>query len=378
MSRTELAELVNEHIWKGSGRSTSFDADVVARYERGVVRWPSEHYRVALRVVLGIETDAELGFYPTARGRSVAAKEPDGDDFTVWLSRASSLDAGDVLALARRTDEIRIYDPGRAGVQTSKLLREHLHRIASLRSFSIRSGVRADLASVYSDAASLAGWVRLDAGDLEGAWRLHEVAKDAGRESAVSADLVHAIAQQAYVLVDAERTGDALQLAEHAVEIGARSVSPTVRAWLHAVAGEIAAITDHEGASLTQFDEAARLLPPDGFDPDAPYVVLDDRSLARWRGAALARLGDEDAITNLRYALEGLGDTHLRAAAQANVDLCHSLLAAGHQTEAKTVLEVAHDLATRASSTRQLRRIASLELRLGLVSVHREEPDDRR
>ncbi|WP_369373630.1 hypothetical protein AB1046_06730 [Promicromonospora sp. Populi] len=354
---------------------TNLDARAIARYERGVVRWPQESYRLALRAVLGATTDAELGFSPTPRGRSAS---PETSDLTGWLQRASKLSAGDVLALARKTDEIRFHEPAQSGVRTSELLRKHLDALASLRTYSVQPMVRASIASVYSDAASLAGWVRLDAGDLDGAWRLHEVAKDAGRESDVPADLVHAIAQQAYVLVDAGQVRDALGLAEHAVEVGKRSASPLVRAWLHAVMGEIAAIAGSKTTSMNHFDQATALLPPDGYDPDAPYLVLDDRGLARWRGAALARLGDEDAIASLQYALETMGDGHLRAAAQANVDLCHSLLAAGHADQAVVVLRIARDLATQAASVRQLRRVASLELRLGVRGAQREEPDDGR
>jgi hypothetical protein len=374
MSRAELAELANQWV-RQTGASASLDANAIGRYERGVFRWPQELNRLALRAVLGGATDADLGFFRTARGRSFS---PQTSDLAGWLERASKLSAGDVLALARKTDEIRLHEPAQSGTRTSELLRQHLETLASLRSYSLQPAVRASIASVHSDAASLAGWVRLDAGDLDGAWRLHEVAKESGRESDVPADLVHAIAQQAYVLVDADQVEDALRLAEHAVDVGQRSASPAVRAWLHAVMGEIAAIAGSRATSMNHFDQATALLPPDGYDPDAPYLVLDDRGLARWRGAALARLGDEDAIANLQYALENLGDAHLRATAQANVDLSHSLLAAGHADQAVVVLRAARDLATRATSVRQLRRVASLELQLGVNGVQREKPDDRR
>ncbi|WP_423464271.1 hypothetical protein ACO229_06845 [Promicromonospora sp. MS192] len=364
MSRAELAELANQAI-PHEQAPANLDTRAIGRYERGETRWPQEPYRHALRAVLGAATDADLGFFPTPRGRTVPGQP---DDLIGWIERASALSAGDVLALARRTDQIRLQETTQSSARTSQLLDRHLATLASLRSFSVQPQVRAGIASVHSDAASLAGWVRLDAGDLEGAWRLHEVAKDAGRESIVPADLVHAIAQQAYVLVDAGQIQGAQRLAGHAIEIGARSVSPMVRAWLHAVLGEIGAIAGNQTTSLNQFDQAARLLPADGYDPDAPYLVLDEPGLARWRGAALARLGDEDAIANLQYALERLGDGHLRAAAQANVDLSHSLLAAGHPDQAVTVLRVGRDLATRAGSVRQLRRVAALELRLGVPS----------
>ncbi|WP_433273073.1 ATP-binding protein [Actinosynnema sp. CS-041913] len=62
LSRQELAELVNEHVWRHHQRRVDVDANYVAKLERGVIRWPNAHYRAAFRAVLGASTDAELGF----------------------------------------------------------------------------------------------------------------------------------------------------------------------------------------------------------------------------------------------------------------------------------------------------------------------------
>lgn len=68
MGRAELAEAVNRHLWEATRKRYELDAHSVARYERGYVRWPGAHYRSGLRGVLGVTTDAELGFYPSRRG----------------------------------------------------------------------------------------------------------------------------------------------------------------------------------------------------------------------------------------------------------------------------------------------------------------------
>ncbi|GAB3484802.1 XRE family transcriptional regulator [Amycolatopsis cihanbeyliensis] len=75
MSRTELAEAVNGYLWETRGRRYDLDGHAVARYERGAVRWPSAHYREAFRAVLGVDTDADLGFRPTRRGSTAAAPD---------------------------------------------------------------------------------------------------------------------------------------------------------------------------------------------------------------------------------------------------------------------------------------------------------------
>ncbi|WP_324197306.1 XRE family transcriptional regulator [Nocardia cyriacigeorgica] len=61
MTRAELAEAVNDHLWRTTGRRRELDAHTIARYERGVVRWPGKDYRRALCAVLNA-TETELGF----------------------------------------------------------------------------------------------------------------------------------------------------------------------------------------------------------------------------------------------------------------------------------------------------------------------------
>lgn len=67
MSRTELAEAVNAHIWRTTGRRTNLDAHTIGRYERGVIRWPNADYRDGLRAVLGAATDGDIGFATASR-----------------------------------------------------------------------------------------------------------------------------------------------------------------------------------------------------------------------------------------------------------------------------------------------------------------------
>ena len=80
MTRVELAEAVNHHIWTTTGKRICLDADTIARYERGQIRWPSATYRQGLRAVLGVERDSDLGFFPTRRGKAAAP------DFGAWVA----------------------------------------------------------------------------------------------------------------------------------------------------------------------------------------------------------------------------------------------------------------------------------------------------
>ncbi|WP_173085643.1 hypothetical protein [Phytohabitans rumicis] len=57
-----MAEAVNAHVYLATGRVSAMNAHYVSRLERGVRRYPTADYRAALRAVLRVTTDAELGF----------------------------------------------------------------------------------------------------------------------------------------------------------------------------------------------------------------------------------------------------------------------------------------------------------------------------
>jgi hypothetical protein len=77
MSRPELAEAVNAHVYATSGRIVSFDANHVGKLERGEIHWPSALYRAALCAVLGAARSADLGFYITRVGVDPDPPEPE-------------------------------------------------------------------------------------------------------------------------------------------------------------------------------------------------------------------------------------------------------------------------------------------------------------
>lgn len=91
MTRAELAEAVNAFIWSSTGQRIALDASTLARYERGLIRWPNEAYRAGLRAVLGARSDAELGFHPTRRGRTPA---PDRREFLQTLGAVGAVGMG--------------------------------------------------------------------------------------------------------------------------------------------------------------------------------------------------------------------------------------------------------------------------------------------
>ncbi|WP_239394560.1 hypothetical protein [Frankia sp. CiP3] len=67
LSRQELAERVNRWTFHRDGRITEVDGNYIGKLERGVIRWPQQCYREALRAILRAETDRDLGFHRPAR-----------------------------------------------------------------------------------------------------------------------------------------------------------------------------------------------------------------------------------------------------------------------------------------------------------------------
>jgi hypothetical protein len=70
MSRRELAEAACAWLWETTRQRFPLDAHYIAKIERGAVGVPSDHYRAALRAVLGVASDADLGFTTTNKTAS--------------------------------------------------------------------------------------------------------------------------------------------------------------------------------------------------------------------------------------------------------------------------------------------------------------------
>ncbi|MCM3922236.1 hypothetical protein ND748_11280 [Frankia sp. AiPs1] len=75
LSRRELAELVNAAVSSTTGRTVVIDDHYIGKLERGVIRWPQENYRAALRAILRVPSDAELGFRRPRRPHPSPADE---------------------------------------------------------------------------------------------------------------------------------------------------------------------------------------------------------------------------------------------------------------------------------------------------------------
>lgn len=76
LTRAELADAVNAYLWNATSVRYELDDHLIGKWERGAVRWPIGPYRAALRAVLGVDTDDELGFRPPARVGPTSRRTP--------------------------------------------------------------------------------------------------------------------------------------------------------------------------------------------------------------------------------------------------------------------------------------------------------------
>jgi len=135
-----------------------------------------------------------------------------------------------------------------------------------------------------------------------------------------------------------------------------------LRCWLAAAHGEGLAEAGQRDAALRAFDEANSILPAEPNDPDLPYLMLNPTHLKRWRGNALATLGDKEATTDLEKVLASKTPTSLRATTGALVSLAFAHSRAGDREAAISYSRQARQLASRIGSDRQKKRLGNLRL----------------
>src|SRR4051812_36386643 len=222
-------------------------------------------------------------------------------------------------------------------------------------------GQRTALAGALAEASALAGWLALDRDDHDQAWRHHERAKHAAREANSPVLLAHATAQESFILVGLDEAEPAATQVAHARAL-ADGGPALMSAWLAAAHGETLAAAGNRDGALRAFDDAQALLPSDPVDPTLPFLFLGGSHLDRWRGNALAQVGDSEAIVQLTGALAELPSSCVRARAGLLVDLAYAYPAAGSRDAPMGYARKARPIAGQVNSDRQLRRLDRLVL----------------
>jgi hypothetical protein len=237
------------------------------------------HYRQLLAAVLGAP---ERRLFPAP---DLATSD---DEAHAELRRrilvSSTVDSDTVALFRAQTERIRMIDRRMGARASADYMASHLAALEEQLAHALFAGQRAGLAAVLADSAALAGWQAVDLGDTTTAWSHFETAKAAAREADSLPLLAHAMAEQAYVLVDVNMDREALTLVQEARRIAGSRVPALLMSWLCAVEAEV------RGAAVTLadcergFEEALHHLPSDHQDPELPFLMLSDAHLGRWRG----------------------------------------------------------------------------------------------
>ena len=210
-------------------------------------RQPEPMYRELLAAVLGAP---ESRFFP-------APEQPTSDDEAHAELRRRILVSGTVdsetVALFRaQTERIRMIDRRMGARASADYMASHLDAIEEQLAHALFAGQRGALAAVLADSAALAGWQAVDLGDTTTAWSHFETAKAAAREAESLPLLVHAMAEQAYVLVDVNMDREALTLVQEARRVAGSRVPALLLSWLCAVEAEVRGAAADSGRLRTR------------------------------------------------------------------------------------------------------------------------------
>ncbi|MET8949317.1 helix-turn-helix transcriptional regulator [Streptomyces sp. NPDC004533] len=334
----------------------------VSEWENGR-RAISARYAKILRALLGI-TDDELS------GRAellTPTTMTDGyDDLMGRIDAARSISLTMVNTFMDQTELLRTMDRQMGAASLVDQMTAHLATLEDALTFAVLPETRRPVARALAGAATLAAWQALDVGAVERAWRHYELGKRAAQEAEEPMYLAHATAEQAYVLCDAGRAPMAVQLIRDAQRLGGKSMSPRLTAWLYAAEAEICARAGLPDDCQRALEKAARSLPPgeEARDPDMLSIFLNEGHLTRWRGNALALIGNDEAVSSLYTALDNADPTFIRASAGLRCDLTQAHMARGEYDQAHEHLRQARLIANRTGSVRQRRRIEQLTQQL--------------
>lgn len=361
-------EFAREHGERGT-ISTRHLQRLISPRERPASLRPAT--RRLLEAILGAPIVEMLGPPPRLDGNG-PARQTDAQDVPSVIAdwQREAAEVARLVALSARVDQetldllasqvenTRRLDRRFGAATLLGALRLHAEHVEQLLAHTTAAPVRRSLAAVLVDAHTLAGWQSLDRGEVVKAWWHYGRACDAALTTESAALHAHALAKQAVVLSDVGRTTDGAAMSSHARSCG-ESGTAMLRTWLAAAHGEALAAAGERAGSLCAFDEAAAAMPSDRTPASGgePYVGLDDVHLARWRGHALARIGDPEAVPVLTDALLDHDAEFTRAEAALRVDLTFAHLAAGDATAAYEQRRAAVAVIDAVGSVRQRHRL---------------------
>jgi transcriptional regulator with XRE-family HTH domain len=297
LSRQELAELANAWVWDHHHTMVALSANYIGQLERGKIRWPGKIYREALRAILGVSTDAALGFI-NARRAVVRLDSVDRRQF-LHTTRGALAALGSAATLLEVLEGIQPTEPtpiphriGATEIEQIRtatrefeswgatygggLVREtvmgQLRCSAGLLKATCPERLRPELLSAVGDLADVAGYLAVDANAHEEGRRVYRFAlfcAEQAHDWPLRAEVLSSMAKQA---IWTGQPDDGLTFAEQAL-VRPDRLTATGRALLHTDRGRALAkmrrISETLAAIGTADDHFAHCAP----DNEPPYMA---------------------------------------------------------------------------------------------------------
>ncbi|MGH3777741.1 MAG: XRE family transcriptional regulator [Pseudonocardiaceae bacterium] len=401
LSRQELAELVNAWVWDHHDKIVELSANYIGQLERGKIRWPGKVYREALRAILGVSTDAALGFV-NARRAVVRLEDVDRKQFlhsTAALG-VGALALGPVAALLEGTEPTPI--PARIGTTEIEQIRTaarvfsswdftyggglareavmgQLRWSAGLLDATCPARLRPELFSAVGDLAHRAGFMAFDVGAYEDARRVLSFALACAEQADDWHLRAYVLDSMALQAIWTGRPDEGLTLTEQAL-VRADRLTETGQAMLHTDRGRALARMRRVSETLTAVgvaeDHFGHATPAN----DPPFLVNYNAAfLAGNTGHALfdlAVLGHNlaQATDRLTAAAASHTASHARSGAICLTKLASLTMATGDPIQSATIGNAALDAAGTVRSRRvtdnlrELTRYAATHQRLDEVA----------
>jgi hypothetical protein len=403
LSRQELAELVNAWIWerhhKPGDKPVELDRNYIGKLEQGIIRWPGKVYREAFRAVLGVSSDAELGFVNTLSRRSAVKLNTeskvkrqkfvhtltaggvvvsglllaDSDSLAELLAGIGDepdppptrVGANDIAHIREATQVFDSWGNTYGGEVVRKVALAQLRRSSGLLKASCPERLLPELHAALGELAERAGYLAVDASAQEEARQAYGFAlacAEHAKDWHLRAKILSSMAEQA---VWSGQPDEGLTLADHAL-VRADRLTPARRALLqtdralalaamHRVQETLRAI----GTADEHFAQATPGNTPPwmAFYTDAEHAHYTGKPLAD-----LAILGHDpgEATTRLTTAVAGCPEGAVRTRTIGLTSLASLTMAAGDPRQAVTIGNEALDLADDLRSHRSTEKLREL------------------
>ncbi|MGH8571573.1 MAG: XRE family transcriptional regulator [Gammaproteobacteria bacterium] len=407
LSRQELAELVNAWVFEHTEdhRVIELDANYIGKLEQGVIRWPREpERRAAFRAVLGVATDAELGFRRPRRSRIMVAGVDRHQFIRTGLGVGAAAVAGSValLELLAPTQPRRIpsvvsmthvvevrtaaaafkgWDRRYGGGLMREAVTAQLHYYAELLNAHCPEAVRGELLTAVGSFAETAGFMAYDDFAHDDARRFYRFALSCAEEAGdwhLRAQVLCSIAEQTSWCGDPDT---ALAHTESAL-VRAGRLTATERALLHNShardLAKLGQVQDALRAVGTADEEFSHARPAE----DPPWMAsYNEARHVSWGGHVLWELGMrgqfvEEARSRLAAGVATRAEG--RARTRSQIALASLVMVTGDPREAAALGTQALDWAGTLRSRRatddlsDLRRLAQPHANLTEVADLRD------